>query len=85
MEISNIQNMSIRDIATLIRHEWKNEYFGSTPYIDAMLEMDSINDKYYLDSGSSIVAYFLSNATTWKGEIAREVKKELNRRLKEIK
>ena len=33
--------------------------------------------KYFLDDWTSIVVYFLSNAQTWRGDVAREVKKEL--------
>ena len=44
--------------------------------------MDDIGDMYGADSGSSIVAYALSNLSSYKGPVAREVKAELNRRLK---
>ena len=37
----------------------------------------SINDNYGVDSGKSIVLYFLSNASTWRGETAKRIKKEL--------
>jgi hypothetical protein len=37
---------------------------------------------YGLDTGYSIVAYFLSNANTWKGDVARAVKKELKKRIR---
>jgi hypothetical protein len=47
-----------------------------------MSTLDSIDDDYFLDSGRSIVAYFLGNAGTWRGEVARRVKKELNKMLK---
>ena len=36
----------------------------------------------YQDSGRSVVAYFLANAGTWRGEVARRVKKELNAMIK---
>lgn len=52
------------------------------PYLVAMRTMKSINDKYYLDEGKSIVAYFLSNAQSLKGGEMPAIKKELNRRLK---
>ena len=42
-----------------------------------MLTLDSIDDNYMFDSAKSIVAYFLSNAGTWRGEKAKEIKKEL--------
>jgi hypothetical protein len=80
--------MSISQIATIIRKDWKSHakngkiYFGAVPYLDAMHTMDKITDNYGADSGKSIVLYFLSNATTWKGETARNIKKELQKRCK---
>jgi hypothetical protein len=56
-------------------------YFGAKPYLSAMASLNSIDDNYILDSGRSIVAYFLANASTWKGEAARRIKKELNQLL----
>jgi hypothetical protein len=47
------------------------------PYLDAMRSLNSINDDYYSDSAKTIVIYFLSNATTWRGDTARQVKAEL--------
>jgi len=72
----------LSDIAYEIKRDWKNVYFGAVPYLNAMCSMDSITDMYGQDSGSGIVAYFLGNATTWRGETARRVKKELNDMLK---
>ena len=77
-----LEQKTISQIATLIEKDWKNIYFGAKPYLEAMRSLESINDNYILDSGSSIIAYFLSNAITWRGPVAREVKKELNNRLK---
>lgn len=68
----------LANIAAEIRRDWKNPYFGARPYLDAMETLDNIEDNYFLDSGKSIVLYFLANAQTWKGEVARRVKKELN-------
>lgn len=64
-------------IAKEIMEDWPKPYFGAVPYVDAMLELDSIHDNYMFDSAGSIVLYFLANAQTWKGEKAREIKKEL--------
>jgi hypothetical protein len=47
-----------------------------------MSQLDSIKDNYGQDSGTSIVAYFLSNASSWKGETAKRIKLELNKMLK---
>lgn len=76
------QNRPLSEIAREIRKDWQKPYFGAVPYLDAMSTLDKISDNYYMDSGSSIVIYFLANAQTWKGEKAREIKKELNAMLK---
>ncbi len=73
---------SIATIAREIRKDWHNPYFGAVPYLQAMLSLDSINDDYGADSGESIVLYFLSNATTYRGETARRLKAELKAILK---
>jgi len=48
------------------------------PYLEAMSELDLITDNYYQDTANEIVARFLCNAQTWRGDTARSVKKELN-------
>ena len=70
---------SIAVIAREIRADWKKPYFGAVPYLDAMCELNSINDNYYYDSGESVVRYFLANANTWRGDKAREIKAELKK------
>ena len=76
---------TIYQIAAIIKNACPEIYFGASVYIEAMQSMDKITDNYYEDSGPEIVAKFLVNASTWRGETARAVKKELNRRLKENK
>ena len=63
--------------------DWRNPYYGAVPYIRAMSELESISDHYGADSAASIVAYFLANAQTWRGPVAREIKAELRAVLKE--
>jgi hypothetical protein len=70
------------EVAEEIRKDWKNIYFGAKPYLDAMSCLESINDNYGWDSGKSIVLYFLANASSWRGEVARRIKKELNTMVK---
>jgi hypothetical protein len=67
----------ISQIARDIRQDWKNVYFGARPYLDAMLTLRSITDDYGYDSADSIVRYFLSNATGYRGENAKRYKAEL--------
>ncbi len=65
------------EIANEIRRDWKKPYFGAVPYLGAMHSLTRIEDTYGADGAESIVLYFLSNATTWRGETARRVKAEL--------
>lgn len=74
------QNTNIRplwEIVREIRKDWKKVYFGAIPYLDAMATLESVNDLFGYDNGKSIVRYFLSNASAWKGETAKRIKKEL--------
>lgn len=68
---------NIAQIALMVRKDWKNVYFGAVPYLDAMRSLNTVNDNYYEDSASSIINYFLANATTCRGEVARAVKAKL--------
>jgi hypothetical protein len=72
----------IKNIAKEIKNDWKNVYYGAKPYLDAMSCIENITDKYFYESSSSIVVAFLANATHWRGEVARRIKKELNEMLK---
>lgn len=49
------------------------------PYVQAMFELDQITDNYGADSAQSIVRYFLSNAGSWRGDVARQTKSELKK------
>lgn len=68
----------LRVIAAEISRDWTRPYFGAVPYIDAMRSLESMSDDYGMDPASDIVARFLCNATTWRGERARAIKAELN-------
>ena len=74
--------MTQRNLATIaaeIQRDWgaAKVNFAAKPYLSAMRGMDSIHDDYGADSGKSVVLYFLSNASTWRGEVAKRVKAEL--------
>ena len=81
-------NRPLYEIAREIRQNWKKSIsgtdlnFAARPYLEAMSTLNDINDRYILDSGSTIVAYFLGNAQTWRGETAKRIKLELNKMLK---
>ena len=68
----------VYEIAKDIRKAWCPKVnFAAKPYLDAMRDLSSIDDKYIYDSGKSIVLYFLSNAATFRGEEAKALKAEL--------
>ena len=64
-------------IAREIRSDWKKVNFAAVPYLSAMASMGDIRDNYGYDSGKSVVLYFLGNAGTWRGDVAKRVKAEL--------
>lgn len=66
-------------IAAEIKASWAKPYFGAVPYLNAMRYLNDVTDMYGMDSGDSIVRYFLSNASTWRGEDARRIKAELRK------
>ena len=68
---------SIREIASEIETDWTKVNYAARPYLDAMYSLDSVSDSYGLDSGQSVVAYFLANAGAWRGDRARALKAEL--------
>jgi hypothetical protein len=77
-----LKAMNISGIAAVIKNDWKNVHYAAVPYLEAMESLDKITDDYICDSGVSVVLYFLCNANSWRGEVARAVKKELNARCK---
>jgi len=73
---------SISQIAGEISRDWKNVNYAAKPYLQAMFSMDKITDTYGMDSGRGIVVRFLSNASQWRGETAKDIKTELKKMLK---
>jgi len=68
---------AISSIAEDILADWKNINYAAQPYANAMLYLNHVNDKYIAESGRDVVLHFLSNAGTWRGPVARRIKKEL--------
>ena len=64
-------------IAMEINKIWPDVNFAAQPYLDAMSSIVDINDNFYADTAKSVVRYFLANASSWRGEDARRIKKEL--------
>ena len=72
----------VYQIAAEIKKLWKNVNFAAKPYLDAMMHIGSVADGYGADDGKSIVLYFLSNASSWRGPDAKRLKDELKAALK---
>jgi hypothetical protein len=68
-------------IAEEIEADWSTRgngvNYAARPYLDAMKELISISDRYYQDNARGVVLYFLSNASSWRGETAKRIKAEL--------
>ena len=75
--MQNNKTRPLHVIASEIRNDWKKVYFSAEPYLDAMSNLDNVNQNYLFDTGKSIVLYFLANASTYRGETAKRIKKEL--------
>ncbi|MEK6885312.1 MAG: hypothetical protein AABY22_37115 [Nanoarchaeota archaeon] len=82
MNTTTATTRPLYEIASEIRKHWKSINYGAKPYLDAMFTLDKITDNYVSDSGKSIVLYFLSNASTWRGPEAKRIKLELNSMVK---
>lgn len=72
-----VQHRPLYEVAREIRRDWKKPNYAAVPYLQAMGELDKITDRYWMDDGVGIVSRFLSNASSWKGEVAKRVKAEL--------
>jgi hypothetical protein len=67
----------INEIAADIQAKWRPVNYAARPYLDAMFSLRTPEDMYGLDSGRSILAYFLSNAAQFKGPDAKVLKNEI--------
>lgn len=83
---STLKDKDLSGIAGAIRREFRSQGKqippALAPYLDAMGSLGSVKDRYFEDSGSSIVAYALSNMGSFKGDAAAAIKEELKARLK---
>lgn len=77
------KHRNIDVIALDIIKDWNNIKYKAKPYLQVMLSLETITDTYMYDSARSIVAYFLSNAGSYRGELAKQYKAELKAILKQ--
>lgn len=77
-----METRKISAIAMDIFNNWQKVNFAALPYLKAMLSINYVSDSYGYDNGKTIVLYFLSNASTYKGETAKRLKLELKNIIK---
>ena len=82
--MTDLSKLNLAQLASIIKQDWKKPYFGAVPYLNALSQLNSIADTYYAEEAKSIVLYFISNASTWRGPIAKAVKAELKKRAKSV-
>lgn len=68
----------INEIAKEILEKWPNIFAQAYVYLEGMFYVESLSDEYGADDGRYLVNGFLSNASHWRGDDARRIKKELN-------
>ena len=82
-----LETCHLADIALVIMSDCRAQQvkipFAAKPYVNAMACLTGLGDSYGCDSGASVVAYALCNLSQWRGPVARAIKAELNRRLKQ--
>lgn len=72
------QRRPIYVIAQEIKNVWGNKVSDhARPYLNAMTNLTDRTSNYGLDDAVGIVLYFLSNANSFRGDKARELKAEL--------
>jgi hypothetical protein len=81
--LTKTQFRPISEIAIEIKQDWAAKInYGAKPYLSCMMTLNSITDNYGMDSAKSIIAYFLANASNWRGDTAKRIKLELNKMIK---
>lgn len=72
-----MQHRSLSDIAAEIAADWTARHGAAQPFIDAMRELRTADQRSGIETGSDMIQGFLINAQTWRGDVARRVKLEL--------
>lgn len=81
-KMQTINKRPVYKIAEEILNDWAAPYFGARPYLAAMLTINNELENYGQDTAKSIILYFLSNASSYRGSKAKELKNELKTLIK---
>jgi hypothetical protein len=63
----------------MIRKDWKKVNYAAEPYLQGMFALNTLEDKVLHDDARSVINYFLGNAGSWRGPVAKAVKAKLNK------
>lgn len=80
--MANLEPRPIYEIARDIKREWLNVSPQARPYLEAMLTLSKVTDKYIYESASDIISRFLCNASSFRGAGAQTLKNELKALIK---
>lgn len=80
--IVSIRDLKLYELHDVIVRDWAKPNYAAVPYIDAMRYVENLDSPYGAETGRHIVSYFLSNASSWRGDTAKAVRAELKRRLR---
>ena len=78
----DLKNMRLSQISDLIYRNWNNMPLNAYRYVEAMFQLDNINESFNNETGVEIISYFLANAKSWQGDVAKDVKQYLNNLIK---
>jgi len=77
-QVAATQQRPICQIAQEIHKDWGSKVNpAARPYLSAMLSLNNKKDMFGADSADSIILYFLSNASGYRGETDKRLKAEL--------
>ena len=79
--MSNIKR-PVYKIAADILNDWNRPNYAALPYLTAMLTINNELENYGGDTAKSVILYFLSNSSSYRGSKAKELKSELKTLIK---
>ena len=78
--MQDLSQLNLGQLAAICKADWKKPNFAAVPYLNALSQLHSVTDRFYAEDAHGIVLYFISNAGTWRGPLAKSVKAELKKR-----
>lgn len=77
------EDFALNELIFAAMIDFKPMSYSAKPYVEALMECTDMEIRYGAEVAGYLVPYFLNNATTWRGPVARRIKKELKKRYQE--